>query len=82
MQKKLHPNIRKVAFKDVSSGDIFLIDSTISTEDTINFEGQQYPLHTLSLSSSSHPFYTGQQKFVDKAGRIEKFDKKFNIKRK
>lgn len=82
MKKNLHPNTRKVAFKDVASGDIFLIESTIKTEDTIVHNGQEYPLHTVSLSSSSHPFYTGQQKFVDKAGRIEKFEKKFNIKRK
>ena len=82
MKKNLHPVLRKVAFKDVSSGDIFLIESTIETENTINYEGQEYPYYTVSLSSSSHPFYTGQIKFVDKAGRIEKFEKKFNIKRK
>ena len=82
MKKNLHPVLRKVAFKDVSSGDIFLIESTIETDNTINYAGQEYPYYTVSLSSSSHPFYTGQIKFVDKAGRIEKFEKKFNIKRK
>ena len=82
MKKNFHPETRKVAFRDVSSGDIFLIESTIKTEDTIQYEGNSYPLHSLSLSSSSHPFYTGQQKFVDKAGRIEKFEQKFKLKRK
>lgn len=34
----------------------------------------------VTLCSNCHPFYTGAQKFVDTAGRIEKFNKKFNKK--
>jgi large subunit ribosomal protein L31 len=48
-----------------------------SREKVKHTDGQEYPLVTLDISSYSHPFYTGQQKFVDAAGRIEKFNKKY-----
>ncbi len=74
MKKDLHPkNYRPVAFKDMSNGDVFLTRSTINTKETIEFEGVEYPLVKLEISSSSHPFYTGKSKLVDTAGRVDKF---------
>ena len=53
--------------------------STVETEQTIQWEdGNEYPLVNVEISSASHPFYTGKQKFVDSAGRIEKFQKKYS----
>ncbi len=78
MKDGIHPNYRPVVFKDASSGFTFLTRSTIRTNQTIEFEdGQTYPLVTVDVSSASHPFYTGTQKFVDTAGRVDKFNKKF-----
>ena len=57
----------------MSNGDMFLSRSTVSTKETIEFEGETYPLVKLEISSSSHPFYTGKSKLVDSAGRVDKF---------
>ena len=74
MQKGLHPeNYRPVVFKDMSNGDMFLSRSTCKTSDTVEFEGETYPVVKLEISSTSHPFYTGKNKLVDSAGRVDKF---------
>jgi large subunit ribosomal protein L31 len=49
----------------------------MSSRETINFEGKDYPLLKVEVSSESHPFYTGKHKIVDTAGRVEKFRQKF-----
>lgn len=79
MKKDIHPdNYRMVVFKDFSSGDSFLGRSCAPSRDTITWEdGNEYPLIKLEISSYSHPFFTGKMKFVDTAGRIDKFNKKF-----
>lgn len=74
MKKGLHPeNYRPVVFKDMSNGDMFLSRSTCKTSDTVEFEGEAYPVVKLEISSTSHPFYTGKNKLVDSAGRVDKF---------
>ena len=61
MKKGIHPeNYRPVVFKDMSNGDVFLSRSTCSTKETIEFEGETYPLVKLEISNTSHPFYTGK----------------------
>lgn len=79
MKKDIHPkNYRKVIFKDFSCDYSFMTKSCVPTEDTIVWEdGQEYPLVKLEISNASHPFFTGKMKFVDTAGRIEKFQKKY-----
>lgn len=75
MKKDLHPaEYRQVIFEDTSSGARFLIGSTVATEKTDKWEdGKQYPVYQVEISSASHPFYTGQSKTIDTAGRVEKF---------
>lgn len=70
-------NYRLVIFEDVTAGKSFLIASTIKTEKKGTFEGKEYPLFHIEISSASHPFYTGQSKIVDSAGRVEKFKARF-----
>jgi len=78
MKPDIHPKYRPVVFQDVSADFKFLSASTASTKDTIKWEdGKEYPLIKVDISSESHPFFTGKQKFVDAAGRVEKFQKKF-----
>lgn len=79
MKKDLHPeNYRLVVFKDISCDKAFLTRSTMTSRETVLWEdGNEYPLVKLEISSESHPFYTGRMSFVDTAGRIEKFNKKF-----
>ena len=78
MKKDIHPGYRDVIFMDTSTGTRFLIKSTISSKETDKWDdGNEYPLVKVEISSASHPFYTGKMKFVDSAGRVEKFQKKW-----
>lgn len=77
MKKDIHPDYREVVFLDTSSGEKFLTRSTIRSSETIEHEGQEYPLVKVEISAFSHPFYTGKMKYVDSAGRVEKFQKKY-----
>ena len=80
MKKDIHPdNYREVVFQDNNAEFSFLTRSTVKTTETIVWEdGNEYPLYKLDISSASHPFYTGKQTFVDTAGRVEKFKKRFD----
>ncbi len=75
MKKEIHPeNYRQVIFHDDSSGEKFLIGSTVNTKDTEKWtDGKEYPVYNIEISSASHPFYTGKEKMLDTAGRVEKF---------
>ena len=66
-------------FKDMSNGDMFLSQSCAKSNETIEFEGKEYPLIKLEISSSSHPFYTGKAKLVDTAGRVDKFMSRYKV---
>jgi len=79
MKKGIHPeNYRFVVFKDMSNDHAFLTKSTAVTKETIVWEdGKEYPLVKVEISNTSHPFYTGKSVFVDTAGRIEKFKKRY-----
>ena len=78
MKKGIHPNYRPVVFQDASCEFAVLTRSTISTSETIQWEdGNTYPLVKLEISSGSHPFFTGKQKLLDTAGRVEKFKRKY-----
>jgi len=79
MKKGIHPeNYRFVVFKDFSTDYSFLSRSTAQSKETIKWEdGKEYPLIKLEISNMSHPFFTGKMKFVDTAGRIDKFNKKY-----
>ncbi|MGB5370126.1 MAG: type B 50S ribosomal protein L31 [Flavobacteriaceae bacterium] len=79
MRKNIHPeNYRLVAFKDMSNDDVFLTKSTADTKETLEVDGVEYPLVKLEISRTSHPFYTGKAKFLDTAGRIDKFKNKYD----
>ena len=71
---------RYVVFQDHSADYTFITRSTVRTKDTIVWEdGKEYPLYKLDVSSASHPFYTGKQKILDSAGRVERFRRKYGL---
>ena len=77
MKKDIHPeNYRPVIFRDTGTGDEFLTRSCAPTKETGTFEGKEHPLYSMGISGFSHPFYTGQQTFVDTAGRVDKFQQR------
>jgi len=82
MKADIHPDYRQVVFQDTSSGDLLLTRSTIRTDDTIEYEGQTYPLAKVEISAFTHPFYTGQMKIIDTAGRVERFERRYGTRRK
>nr|CAA6818206.1 MAG: 50S ribosomal protein L31 type B [uncultured Thiotrichaceae bacterium] len=78
MKPGIHPNYKEVVFQDLASGFTFLTRSTANTKETIDFEGQEYPLIKVEISSQSHPFYTGKQSLNTTAGQIDKFNRRFS----
>ncbi|PID49235.1 MAG: 50S ribosomal protein L31 [Proteobacteria bacterium] len=77
MKPGIHPNYREVVFQDLTSGFTFLTRSTAETRDTIEYEGKEYPLIKVEVSSQSHAFYTGKQSVKSTAGQIDKFNRRF-----
>lgn len=74
MKKDLHPqNYRPVVFQDLNNNQTYLTKSTVATEETIKLDGVEYPLVKVHISSSSHPFFTGEERIVDIEGRVDKF---------
>ena len=80
MKKDIHPEYRPVVFMDTSTGYQFLSGSTKTSKETVEFEGETYPLIRVEISSDSHPFYTGRQKFTQADGRVDRFNKKYGLK--
>ena len=78
MKKDIHPkDYRPVVFRDTSTSDAFLSNSSVQTKETTEWEdGKEYPLYLMGISAYSHPFFTGQQTFVDTAGRVDKFQQR------
>lgn len=79
MKKDIHPkDYRPVLFVDNSNGTEFIIPSTVVTKETAKSkkDKKDYPLFTVEISSATHPFYTGQEKILDTAGRVERFKEK------
>jgi large subunit ribosomal protein L31 len=74
MKKDIHPDTyRTVIFEDLASGEQFPIGSTIATKEMTTYQGKEYPKVTIEISSKSHPAYTGEERTLDKGGRVEKF---------
>ena len=79
MKQNIHPEYRPVVFMDTTTGYRFLSGSTKASNETVEFEGATYPLVRVEISSDSHPFYTGRQKFTQADGRVDRFNKKYGF---
>lgn len=78
MKQSIHPDYRPVVFRDASADFSFLTRSTATSERTLTWtDGQEYPVIDVEVSSASHPFYTGQSKVLDTAGRVERFRRRY-----
>lgn len=74
MKKGIHPdNYRLVVFQDLNNNSNIITRSTVVTDDKIKLKGVEYPLVKVHISSSSHPFFTGEERIVDVEGRVDKF---------
>lgn len=81
MKKNAHPKYQKILFVDSSTGHKFVCGSTLQPEGTEKFEGKEYPVYHLSISSASHPFFTGSTQMLDAEGRVDKFNKRYGTKK-
>ena len=78
MKAEIHPDYNLVLFRDLASGKVFLTRSTMTSDKTGKWEdGNEYPIVEVEISSESHPFYTGKQRIMDSAGRVERFNARF-----
>ncbi|EFL27430.1 ribosomal protein L31 [Streptomyces himastatinicus ATCC 53653] len=82
MKPGIHPTYRSVVFRDRSADFAFLTRSTVTSDKTVEWEdGNTYPVIDVETSSASHPFYTGTQRIVDTAGRVERFERRYGGRR-
>ncbi len=78
MRADIHPQYRPVVFQDTASGESFVTRSTAPSSETVQWEdGETYPLVKVEISSASHPFFTGEMRIVDTAGRVERFERRY-----
>lgn len=81
MKKNIHPKYRDVLFVDNAAGFRFVCGSAFETDQTEVFKGKEYPVCHVSVSSASHPFFTGSKQYIDTEGRVDKFLKKYAKKK-
>ena len=81
MKKDTHPKYQEVLFVDSSTGFKFVCGSSVQPKQKETFEGKEYPVVHVAISSSSHPFFVGGKQFVDTEGRVDKFTKRYQVKR-
>ncbi|MFW7415703.1 type B 50S ribosomal protein L31 [Demequina sp. SO4-18] len=83
MKQGIHPRYESVVFRDRSSDFSILTRSTATSEQTVKWtDGETYPVIDVEISSASHPFYTGQSRVVDTAGRVERFRRRYEAGQK
>ena len=81
MKQEIHPNYQPVVVMDTTTGFKFLSGSTKGSSEKVEWEdGNTYPMIRVEISSDSHPFYTGRQKFTQADGRVDRFNKKYGFK--
>ncbi|WP_125706620.1 type B 50S ribosomal protein L31 [Lacticaseibacillus daqingensis] len=79
MKQGIHPEYHQVVFMDSATGFKFISGSTKNSNETVEMDGETYPLVRVEISSDSHPFYTGKQKFSKADGRVDRFNKKYGL---
>ena len=78
MKKIFTPDYNYVIFNDLASGERVLTRTTATSQRTAEWEdGNTYPVIDVEISAASHPFYTGKQRILDTAGRVERFNARF-----
>ena len=80
MRNGIHPEYRTVVFQDTATGATFRTRSTITADRTIELDGETLPVVPVEISASSHPFWTGSQRVLDTAGRVEKFNQRYGTR--
>lgn len=81
MRPGIHPDYHPVVFQDANTGAMFLTRSTQTSSRSVEWMTptgpQTYPLVVVEVSADSHPFWTGTQRTLDAAGRVERFHRRY-----
>ncbi len=80
MKADIHPEYHPVLYVDAAAGEEWICRSTQTSDETRDIDGVSHYVIRLEISSYSHPFFTGKQRFIDTAGQIEKFKRKYGKK--
>lgn len=80
MRNGIHPEYRTVVFRDSASGATYRTRSTVAAGQTVELDGQTFPLVPVEISAASHPFWTGTQRVLDTAGRVERFHQRYGTR--
>ena len=74
----MKPGIHPVVFRDITTRTMYLIRSTMTSRQTIEWsDGNTYPLVDVEITADSHPFYTGKARRLSITGRVEKFQQRY-----
>jgi large subunit ribosomal protein L31 len=85
MKTSIHPEYHTVIFLDTSANHSFITRSAVDVKGREKMkwtDGNEYPVVKVEVSSESHSFYTGKQKIMDTAGRVEKFKRRYSRTKK
>ena len=85
MKTGIHPEYHTVIFLDTSANHSFITRSAVDIKGREKMkwtDGNEYPVVKVEVSSESHSFYTGKQKIMDTAGRVEKFKRRYTRTKK
>ncbi|MBU6313382.1 MAG: type B 50S ribosomal protein L31 [Actinomycetales bacterium] len=84
MKKGIHPEYGRVAFRDVSTGKVFVTRSTAVQRPArawVDVDGEEVPLIDVDITSDSHPLWTGRTRVLDTEGRVEAFERRYGAGR-
>lgn len=82
MKPEIHPDYHKVIFVDSATGSEWQSRSTATSKETREIDGEEVPVIRLEISSISHPFWTGKMRELDSDGKIDRFRKRYGVKKK
>ena len=82
MKPEIHPDYHKVIFVDSATGTEWVSRSTATAKETRTLDGEEVPVIRLEISSISHPFWTGKMRELDTDGKIDRFRKRYGVKKK
>ncbi len=78
MKSEIHPEYHPIIFVD---GEHEVVtQSTLTSNKTREVDGVKHYVVDVAISSLTHPFWTGTQRMLDSAGRVERFNKKYGDK--
>jgi large subunit ribosomal protein L31 len=82
MKPEIHPDYHKVIYVDSATGSEWVSRSTVTSKETRTVDGEEIPVVRLEISSISHPFWTGKMRELDTDGKIDRFRKRYGVKKK